>query len=353
MPVLFHAYWTDDVGLANYTFAWNDTGEWVNGTVVEMTGTGNWSNITKTLNTTLKTIGWRIYANDTSGNLNDTGIQILTINDTTPPVPSNIGANTSEAGMPVLFSAYWTDTVGLANYTFAWNDTGEWVNDSVVEITGTGNWSNVTKTLNRTLKTIGWRIYCSDISGNVNDTGEQILTINDTTKPVLSNASAHPSTILNDNGRPRPLGTNVSRLNVTVTDIGCGILNVTINLSAMGGSSAQPMEQIEGTNIWTTTTNASSGINGTDYLFINATDKAGNFNISVSIPLTVLLRGDIVRNGAIDSFDALYIAKYLVGKESMPSLLVGDIVPATGDGKITSGDALYMYKYLVEKELAP
>ncbi|HJH27178.1 MAG TPA: hypothetical protein C5S37_10545, partial [Methanophagales archaeon] len=190
-PVLFSAYWTDNVGLANYTFAWNDTGVWINESIVTMTGTENWSNVTMTLNTTLKSIGWRIYCNDTSGNLNDTGIQILTINDITPPVPSNIGVNTTGAGMPVLFYTYWTDNVGLANYTFAWNDSGVWENVSFDEMTGTENWSNVTMTLNTTLKTIGWRIYCNDTSGNLNDTGIQILTINDTTPPVPSNIGAN------------------------------------------------------------------------------------------------------------------------------------------------------------------
>ncbi|MDI6885192.1 MAG: cohesin domain-containing protein [archaeon] len=276
----------------------------------------------------------------------------FTVADVTPPIPTNIEANTTEAGMPVLFSAYWTDTGGLANYTFAWNDSRVWVNDSIVEMTGTGNWSNVTKRLNSTLKTIGWRIYCNDTSGNRNDTGIRVLTINDTIKPVLTDVFANPGTILNDNGRARPPGTNVPRLNVTVTDTGSGISNVTVNLSSIGGSSVQPMERIEGTDRWTVSTKATLGFNLTNELVIRAIDKANNSNTS-SIYLTVLLRGDVVRDGNITSGDAFYIAKYLVGKESMPPMLVSDVVPATGDNKITSGDALYIAKYLVKKEPEP
>jgi hypothetical protein len=193
-PCLFSAYWTDNVGLANYTFAWNDTGEWVNDSIVDFSGTGNWSNVTKPLNSTPKTIGWRIYANDTSGNLNDTGIQLLTLKDATKPVPSNISTNATAAKRPCLFSAYWTDNVGLANYTFAWNDTGEWVNESAVNFSGTGNWSNVTKPLNSTLKTIGWRIYANDTSGNLNDTGIQLLTIQANEAPTT------PTSITCDGG---------------------------------------------------------------------------------------------------------------------------------------------------------
>ena len=302
-----------------------------------------------------------INATDNAGYSNTSVSIQLNITDATKPVPSNIGANTTEAGMPVLFSAYWTDDAGLANYTFAWNDSGIWVNDTVVEMTGTGNWSNVTKTLNTTLKTIGWRIYCNDTSGNLNDTGIQILTITDTTKPVLSNPSANPPTILNDNGRPRPHGTNVSRLNVTVTDTGSGILNVTINLSAIGGSSVQPMERIDGTNNWTVTANASSGINLTSELLVNATDKAGNSNTSVSIPLTVLRRGDVYRDNATDMKDVLYIARYRAHLEpewsNPPAVLVGDVVGTagdpTGDGEVDMKDALYIARYKADLEDEP
>jgi hypothetical protein len=186
----------------------------------------------------------------------------------------------------------------------------------------------------------------------MNDTGIQILAINDSIKPVLMNASANPDTILKDTGRPRPAGTNVSRLNVTITEIGSGISNVTVNLTLIGGSGNQSMQRVEGSDIWTVTTNATFGVNLTNELVVTATDNAGNANTS-SLYLTVLRRGDVVRDNNISSADALYIAKYLVGKESMPSLLVGDVVPATGDGKITSGDALYIAKYLVGKEPEP
>ncbi|MGP8330712.1 MAG: dockerin type I domain-containing protein, partial [Methanosarcinaceae archaeon] len=87
-------------------------------------------------------------------------------------------------------------------------------------------------------------------------------------------------------------------------------------------------------------------------LVVTAIDVANNTNTSV-IGLTVLLRGDVVRDGNLNSADVLYIAKYLVGKESMPSLLVGDMFPDTGDGMITSADALYLAKSLVGKEAAP
>jgi hypothetical protein len=178
------------------------------------------------------------------------------------------------------------------------------------------------------------------------------FSILDNEPPVITDAIATSDVILNDNGRSRALGTNVTVLNATVLDGGSGVMNVTINLSSIGGPDDQVMERIPDTDVWTVEANATGGINLTHELVITASDWSNNTNTSV-IGLTVLLRGDVVRDGELNSGDALYIAKYLVGKESMPSLLVSDVSPAKGDGKITSADALYLAKYLVGKEAAP
>nr|MBC2748361.1 hypothetical protein [ANME-2 cluster archaeon] len=178
------------------------------------------------------------------------------------------------------------------------------------------------------------------------------FSIIDNEPPVITAAIATLDVILSDNGRPRVPGTNVTVLNATVLDSESGVVNVTIDLSPIGGSDDQVMERIAGTDVWTVTTTATDGINLTHELVVTATDGADNTNTSV-IGLTVLLRGDVVRDGELNSADALYLAKYMVGKEPMPSLLVSDMSPAQGDGKITSADALYLAKYLVGKEAAP
>ena len=178
------------------------------------------------------------------------------------------------------------------------------------------------------------------------------FTVNDTNPPEITNAIATPSEIFEKKGKGKPRShIFLTRLNATIFDAG-GIVNVTVNLSSIGGSPVQPMERIAGTDVWTVTTYATSGINLTHELVVTVTDVAGNTNTS-SIYLTVLLRGDIVRDGHINSGDALYIAKYLVGKESMLPLLIGDIAPLEGDGVINSADAFYLAKYLVGKEVAP
>ena len=199
-------------------------------------------------------------------------------------------------------------------------------------------------------------------SGDYMEASNAILVVEhkDTEAPVVMNATAMPNVILNDNGRERATGTNVSRINVTVTD-DAGVANVSIDLSPIGGSATQPMERIEGTDIWTVTTNASSGINVTNYLLVNATDVYGKFNNTVSVPLEVLRRGDVVRDNVVDMKDMEYIARYSVGLEpeasNPPSVPVGDVVgedgDPCGDGKVDMKDALYIARWTVELEQEP
>jgi len=143
------------------------------------------------------------------------------------------------------------------------------------------------------------------------------FSIIDNEPPVITDTIATSDVILNDNGRPRVPGTNVTILNATVLDSESGVVNVTIDLSPIGGSDNQVMERIAGTDVWTVATTATDGINLSHELVVTATDRADNTNTSV-IGLTVLLRGDVVRDGELNSADALYLAKYLVGNEAAP-----------------------------------
>jgi hypothetical protein len=113
----------------------------------------------------------------------------------------------------------------------------------------------------------------------------------DTEAPTVTDASASPDTILNDNGRPRAPGTNTTTLSVTVTDAHSGDANVNIDLSSIGGYANEPMVRERKTDTWTVNVNAVAGINLTHHLTVNATDDKGNFNDSVYITLTVLRRG--------------------------------------------------------------
>ncbi len=99
----------------------------------------------------------------------------------------------------------------------------------------------------------------------------------------------------------------------------------------------------------------------THCLAVNATDVSGNSNTTQCILLTVLRRGDvnvgIVHDNVVDMGDALYIARYTVGKEPAPDPFVADVVGLNGVADcyngVDMGDALYIARYTVGKEQAP
>lgn len=182
--ILHIVNWTDETALSGYIFSFdNGTGTFTNDSWVAFAGTQNWSNVTKGVNTTVgATIQWKVYANDSSNNLNVTStFSYVTTSsglDTTKPQFANIGVNDSTPDIldSVLFSVNWTDNIQLANYTFSWNATGTncdtWANDSIVTFNGVQNWSNITKQIPAPcvgrIDTIGWRVYAMDNSSNMN-----------------------------------------------------------------------------------------------------------------------------------------------------------------------------------------
>jgi len=100
----------------NITYA---TTGWQNNTWVVWSGspTEDWSNVTKTVNSTVgATIAWCTYANDTSNNWNSTSCQnpfsYTTTSDTVPPTYSN--------NQTQLVTAY--TSTGYSNFSITWND---------------------------------------------------------------------------------------------------------------------------------------------------------------------------------------------------------------------------------------
>ncbi|MCD4845030.1 MAG: PGF-pre-PGF domain-containing protein, partial [Methanosarcinales archaeon] len=127
-----------------------------------------------------------------------------------------------------------------------------------------------------TLDIWNYTIFANDTSGNtVND--QVNITIQDTTLPVIKTATANP-TVIEANG------TQCTILNVTATDTGSGIANVTVNLSAIGGFPVQVMTLNNG--VWQFITHTK--IIGTFKLPVNVTDNVALSNTSVSILLNAV-----------------------------------------------------------------
>jgi len=119
---------------------------------------------------------------------------IYTPPDTTPPTYSNNQANTTVAGANVNFSIIYDDNTALepgGSYIFSTNNTGTWINESIVSFTSTPQSISVIKTLNSTVGlTIAYRWYANDSVGNNNNTPIYYLTTTEEPTPSTNVSSS-------------------------------------------------------------------------------------------------------------------------------------------------------------------
>jgi hypothetical protein len=81
-------------------------------------------------------------------------------------------------------------------------------------------------------------------------------------------------------------------------------------------------------------------------LTVCATDIFGNVNTSVSIQLAVILNGDVSDNGEVTLYDAMYLAKHVLGKPGFETMneRVGEV---SGNSEVTLYDAMYLSKHVL------
>jgi hypothetical protein len=142
------AYWNDSVGLGYAILRTNQTGSWANTSYLAFTETPQYSNFTiDTTGYAGKTICWAIWANDTSGNLNNTmgqhcfyvnSLPALSVVMVTPSSPKT--ADTLDCGS--LGSD--PDTGDVLQTDFTWyRDTGSgythWTQDDENNVATTNN----------------------------------------------------------------------------------------------------------------------------------------------------------------------------------------------------------------------
>lgn len=172
--VTISASWTDDVALASFIYETNITGSLANVTITA-SGASNFSNFTYP-SLGVGAYGWRIYATDSSGNMNVTPARVFRIADGSAPIsalqqPAN-GFSTTGA---VTISAYWTDNVGLANFIFETNTSGVLANVTI-GVSGLTNFSNFTYPA-LSVGAYRWRIYATDGAGNMESTALRTFSI--------------------------------------------------------------------------------------------------------------------------------------------------------------------------------
>jgi hypothetical protein len=218
-------------------------------------------------------------------------------------------------------STYATSSVNL-NYTV--NEQTVWEGYSLDGAANITLYGNTTLTvLIDGLHTL--TVYANDTSGNMNSS--TVWFTIDTTPPSVTNPTATPPSIVAD-------GVKISQLNVTVSDPN-GIDTVTINLSAIGGSSETVMALIA-EDIYSVITSASVGTPvGVYKLRINATNINGNSNTSeyvqlVVAPVIALKKG----------WNLISVPLNLTIRELGQESVVGNPLNVTPENSLTS---IYMY----------
>jgi len=184
--ILFYSQWNDETALDKFILSWNASGTscdtWANDSSASFQ-TENWTNTTQQmpLACTGQTIGYIFYANDTSNNWNNTGIQIIT-----------------EQGVPVLSATPSTQTIVVQHGHS---------NTTIITLTvsnGTANvtlsWVNATDT-SATANATSWTDFqgISDVLINMSvssaETQDQTLLFEfNTTTAGANNASANITT---------------------------------------------------------------------------------------------------------------------------------------------------------------
>lgn len=216
--VNFNATWMDNYNLSGYMFSTNESGDWINASFVEFSGTLNYSyNITQVTTPEARIFFWKFYANDSSGNWNETDLQSFAVADTNPPEVSLLGPNDNTySNYEILefnFSA--RDSSALKNATLYANFSGTWLSNAT-------NTTNLVQDQLTTINATGvqegyyiWNILVCDNASypgpNCGFASTNRTIIVDRTIPTWGNNQTNETA-------DAPKQGNIIQLNVTISD---------------------------------------------------------------------------------------------------------------------------------------
>jgi len=227
------------------------------------------------------------YANDTSSNENQGNFTITVYVDLTDPAVNNFSCSDVNDSEDVVCTINVSDVVGLDNYKIGHNASGSWVNSSLVSFTGTSNETTYT-ILSGNHSPIGFstKLYVYDLSGRINNTETDEVTISDDTFPVINNYTYTP----NESDDLDP-GVDVN-VNATITED----YNISIVYLMYKNSSTSDWTYLQMDNNSALSVGSSSVVvynatftpgNETWTFQINVTDYAGNSNVSANTTIAV------------------------------------------------------------------
>jgi hypothetical protein len=141
--------------------------------------------------------------------------------DYTPPTFTVYSINTTAASENCLFSCLVSDNVAVNASIFGTNNTGHWVNETVVSISGTSSFVNYTKTLNDTVGNIvQYEWWANDTENTWANSGIQSLEIGSATKYLTINSLPVAVTYTINS---TVLGASVNAASGSAADIQAGI----------------------------------------------------------------------------------------------------------------------------------
>jgi sporulation protein YlmC with PRC-barrel domain len=140
--ILHSLKWSDETELSGYIFSFdNGTGIFVNDSWVAFNSNPDWSNVTKSVTSTVGAIiRWCVYANDTTNGWgNSCAIPFsYVVNEAIPPTYSLNSTNSTLAGTNILHSLKWSDETELSGYIFSFCN-GTWDGSNCL---GNSSWAN-------------------------------------------------------------------------------------------------------------------------------------------------------------------------------------------------------------------
>ncbi len=177
--VNLYVKWQDNIGLGKSLVRTNITGSWQNYTSCSLSGNSDWCNKTiDTLGFSGK-ICWNQWANDTSGNENNTMpenadcFNVIGLLDNKPPTYTNDNDNSGGSvveGLIVVARTLWNDNKNLSSVSIAHNETVEWIINSS-PLSETSQWHSFNiNTSGCKGKKVCWYQNATDNSGNENNT---------------------------------------------------------------------------------------------------------------------------------------------------------------------------------------
>jgi hypothetical protein len=290
------------------------TGESANAAVLEwnsvnesMAGSGtNW-NKTKT-GLSDGTYSYKVYANDSAGNLGVGATRTVTI-DTAPPNPSNLTETpadpaTYSSGQAYTFNATWTDAVAVSAVLIEFDGTNYTASKVGATSAYTRNFTNLAAA------TYSYKWHANDTAGNRNITGVQTYTISKAATTLAINITPSSSITFGTQSNASCTANN-NEVSVTLTRNSTGVSNPDVQTLAAGSylyncSAAATQNYTSASTTSTLTVNKAAGgvdlkLNGTDsnltvqvYSIANhtATRTAGEWGIEIR------QNGALIANGS-------------------------------------------------------